>query len=201
VANVEKHLVQRRLLPASRGRILDRRGEVLAADRASWDVLLEYDAIVGRWATAMASREIQRELGRPVWLERSSADRAALVLDREEKFDGQMEQLLDRVAEAGGIAREELDRRLDEIVRRAARESRSRREAMIARELALYGEDARLSEIDRERVSAQLDAHVVLADVPDEVAFYFQRLAEEMPGTVVVEPSTKRWRPWAQISQ
>ena len=200
VANVEKHLVQRRLLPASRGRILDRRGEVLAADRASWDVLLEYDAIVGRWATAMASREIQRELGRPVWLERSSAERAELVLAREEKFDRQMEQLLDRVAEAGGIAREELDRRLDEIVRRAARESRSRREAMIARELALYGEDARLSEIDRERVSAQLDAHVVLPDVPDEVAFYFQRLAEEMPGTVVVEPSTKRWRPWAQIS-
>jgi len=200
VANVEKHLVQRRLLPASRGRILDRRGEVLAADRASWDVLLEYDAIVGRWATSQASRELQRELGRPAWLELSSSERAALVLEREEKFDAQMEQLLDRLAEAGGITRGELDRRLDEILRRTARESKSRKEAMIARELALYGEDARLSEIDRERVSAQLDAHVVLPDVADEVAFYFQRLAEELPGTVVVEPSTKRWRPWAQIS-
>ncbi|MFM7261779.1 MAG: peptidoglycan D,D-transpeptidase FtsI family protein [bacterium] len=200
VANVEKHLVQRRLLPASRGRILDRRGEVLAADRASWDVLLEYDAIVGRWATSMASRELQRELGRAAWLELSGSERVALVLEREEKFDTQMERLLDRLAEAGAITRVELDQRLDEILRRTARESKSRKEALIARELALYGEDARLSEIDRERVSAQLDAHVVLADVADEVAFYFQRLAEELPGTVVVEPSTKRWRPWAQIS-
>ena len=63
-ANVERYLVQRRLLPASRGRILDRRGEVLVADRASWDVLIEYDAIAGRWSTRMAQRELQRELGR-----------------------------------------------------------------------------------------------------------------------------------------
>ena len=34
--NVERHLVRKRLLPASRGRILDRNGVVLAADRASW---------------------------------------------------------------------------------------------------------------------------------------------------------------------
>jgi penicillin-binding protein 2 len=200
VANVEKHLVNRRLLPASRGRILDRRGEVLATDRASWDVLLEYDAIAGRWATSQATRELQRELGRAAWLELSSAERVARILEREAKFDAQLEQLLDRIAEAGRFDRTEVDRRLDEILRRTARESRSRKEALIARELALYGEDARLSDIDRERVSAQLDAHVILADVPEEVAFYFQRLAEELPGTVVVEPSTKRWRPWEQVS-
>lgn len=200
VANVEKHLVNRRLLPASRGRILDRRGEVLATDRASWDVLLEYDAVAGRWATTQATRELQREMGRAAWLELSSAERVALVLDREAKFDAQLEQVLDRIAEAGRFDRAEVDRRLDEILRRAARESRSRKEALIARELALYGDDARLSDIDRERVSAQLDAHVILPDVPEEVAFYFQRLAEELPGTVVVEPSTKRWRPWEQVS-
>lgn len=178
VANVEKHLVNRRLLPASRGRILDRRGEVLATDRASWDVLLEYDAIAGRWATSQATRELQRELGRAAWLELSSAERVARILEREAKFDAQLEQVLDRIAEAGRFDRTEVDRRLDEILRRTARESRSRKEALIARELALYGEDARLSDIDRERVSAQLDAHVILADVPEEVAFYFQRLAE-----------------------
>ncbi len=199
-ANVERFLTQRRLLPASRGRILDRRGEVLAQDRASWDVLIEYDAIAGRWATRMASRELQKELGRTAWLELSPSSRAAQVLERQTHFDAQLEQIYDRVTTAGGITREELDRRLDEVMRGAAREATSRKEALVARELALYGDDARLLDIDRERVSSQLASHVVLRDVSDETAFYFQRLAEELPDTVSVEPSTRRTRPWEQVA-
>jgi len=197
--NVERYLVNRRLLPASRGRILDRRGEVLATDRASWDVLLEYDAIAGRWATSMAQRALQQEMGRSAWLELSSAERAEATLQRQQLFDERFEQICSRIAEAGRFDRVELDRRLDDVMRRTARESKSRKEALVARELRLYGEDARLEDIDRERVRAQLDAHVVLADVSEETAFYFQRLAEESPGTVVVEPSTRRWRPWEQV--
>ena len=32
------------------------------------------------------------------------------------------------------------------------------------------------------------------------MAFYFQRLAEELPGTVEVEPSTRRAQPWGQVT-
>ena len=187
-ANVERYLVSRRLLPASRGRILDRRGEVLAADRASWDVLIEYDAIAGRWATRMAQRALQRELGRAAWLELSPAARTTLLLERQKFFDEQLEQVYTRLTQAGAIERAELDRRLDEIMRRTARESSSRKEALIAREVSLYGDDARLADIDRERVTSQLGAHVLLGDVNDETAFYFQQLAEELPGVIVVEP-------------
>jgi cell division protein FtsI/penicillin-binding protein 2 len=86
--NVERFLVTKRLLPAPRGRILDRRGEVLAADRASWDVLIAYDAIAGRWASDMARRELVAELGRSRWLELSAGERAAALLERQRKFDG-----------------------------------------------------------------------------------------------------------------
>ncbi len=198
-ANVERYLVNRRLLPAPRGRILDRQGRVLAADRAGWDVLLEYDAIVGRWSSAMARRALVRELGRPQWLELSAAERTNALLARQADFDARLEQVFGRLIEAGGIDRAELDRRLDAIVARTAREARSRKEALVARETRLYGEDARLGDVELERIGAELDAHVILSDVTDETAFYFQRLAEELPGTVVVEPSTRRWNPWSQV--
>jgi penicillin-binding protein 2 len=197
--NVERYLVNKRLLPASRGRIVDRRGEVLAADRASWDVLLAYDAIAGRWATEMARRELVKELGRARWLEMSAGERAAALLERQAKFDRILDGVYARLMEAGRFDQAELDRRLDEIVARAARESNSRKEVLAERETRLFGDDARLAEIDRERVAAQRGAHVVLTDVPDEVAFYFQRLAEELPGTIEVEPSTRRARPWDQV--
>ena len=198
--NVERHLVRKRLLPASRGRILDRNGVVLAADRASWDVLLAYDAIAGRWATDMARREVTAELGREQWRELSTAERANAILARQPRFDGLFDDICARLAEAGGVDRSELDRRFDDILSRAAREVTSRRSALAEREVRLFGDQARLSEIDRERVVAQRTSHVILADVPDEVAFYFQRLAEEFPGAVTVEPSTRRVMPWSQIT-
>ncbi|MCE2882450.1 MAG: hypothetical protein LW636_08855 [Planctomycetaceae bacterium] len=198
-ASVEKFLTVRKLLPAPRGRILDRRGEVLAADRASWDVLLHYDAITGAWSSDQARRALIKEMGRPAWLEMSPAERAAAIVRRQEQYDATLEEVYRRLAEAGGVPRSEIDARLDAVVARAAREVKSRKEALVERALALEGEDARLSEIDRERVSAQDDEHVILADVSDEVAFGFQRLAEELPGVVQVEPSMRRVRPWEEV--
>jgi len=197
--NVERFLVTKRLLPAPRGRILDRRGEVLAADRASWDVLIAYDAIAGRWASDMARRELVAELGRSRWLELSAGERAAALLERQRKFDGILDTVYARIMEAGRFDQAELDRRLDAVLSRAARESTSRRQALAERETRLFGEDARLADIDRERVASQRGSHVILPDVPDEVAFYFQRLAEELPGAIEVEPSTRRTRPWDQV--
>ena len=197
---VERFLVTTRLVPTTRGSILDRRGEVLAADRASWDVLLRYDAITGRWSTEMARRELVRELGLSSWLELSAGERSSRILERQAKFDALLEEVYARISAAGGFDRTELDRRLDDIVARAAREAASRKEALLEREIRLFGDDARLDEIDRERVAAQRGSHVVLPDVSDEVAFAFQRIAEELPGTVTVEPSTRRIRPWDQVA-
>lgn len=198
-ANVERYLVTKRLLPAPRGRIVDRRGEVLAADRASWDVLIAYDAIAGRWASDRARRELVAELGRSRWLELSAGERASALLERQRKFDGVLDSVYARIMEAGRFDQAELDRRLDAVLSRAARESTSRRQALAERETRLFGDDARLADIDRERVASQRGSHVILPDVPDEVAFYFQRLAEELPGTIEVEPSTRRTRPWDQV--
>jgi penicillin-binding protein 2 len=198
-ANVERFLLTKRLLPAPRGQILDRRGEVLAADRASWDVLIAYDAIAGRWASEMARRELVADLGRSRWLEMSAAERATALIERQSKFDAVLDSIYARIMEAGGFDQVELDRRLDAVLSRAARESTSRRQALVEREIRVFGDDARLAEIDRERVASQRGSHVILPDVSDEVAFYFQRLAEDLPGIVEVEPSTRRARPWEQV--
>lgn len=48
-AQAEKLLVTETWLPTTRGRILDRKGRVLAGDRASYDIAIDYRILDGHW--------------------------------------------------------------------------------------------------------------------------------------------------------
>src|SRR5690554_6934866 len=50
----EAALQQTQLIPTIRGRILDRRGLVLAEDRPGYDVAISYEVITGEWAFSKA---------------------------------------------------------------------------------------------------------------------------------------------------
>jgi len=195
--NVERFLSESRWLPASRGTIRDRNGVVLAADRTSWDVLLQYDAIDGGWARSKARKSALEAVGRDAWRELSPDARDAEI-DRHEEAYARMldEQVFVPIMQAGGLSREEFEARLSAVMTRVERQATSYRENRKEALRRKYGGDAPIDVIARERAPSQLDAHVILENVEPETAFRFQQLQVAIPGTVSVEPSMRRIRPF-----
>jgi penicillin-binding protein 2 len=198
--NVERFLQESRWLPAARGAIRDRNGKALAEDRASWDVLLHYDAIDGGWARSRARRAALEAVGRSAWRELSPEARDAEIDRHEEAFIGILEQrLFAPIIAAGSMDRREFEARLSAIMTRVERQAVDYRENRKEALRRKYGGDAPIEVIEKERAPSQLDAHVVLEGVSPEIAFEFQRLELEFPGTVAVEPTTRRVRPYDAV--
>ena len=195
--NVERFLSDSRWLPASRGSIRDRNGVVLATDRTSWDVLLQYDAIDGGWARSRARKAALEAIGRDAWRELSPEARDAEIDRHEDAFARLLdEQVFLPIIKAGGLTRDEFEARLGAIMTRVERQAVSYRENRKEALRRKYGGDAPIDVIAKERAPSQLDAHVILENVEPETAFLFQQLQVTIPGTVSVEPSMRRVRPF-----
>ena len=74
----ERRTVSEKWTPSVRGRILDRKGRVLAEDTPAFDVLADYNLITGDWAEAGAARQARRE-HKDEWPKLDRTDRAALI--------------------------------------------------------------------------------------------------------------------------
>ncbi|MEY2714211.1 MAG: hypothetical protein RIT24_554, partial [Planctomycetota bacterium] len=195
--NVERFLTESRWLPASRGTIRDRNGVVLATDRTSWDVLLQYDAIDGGWARSKARKSALEAVGRDAWRELSPDGRDAEIDRHEEAYARLLdEQVFAPIMQAGGLTREEFEARLSAVMTRVERQATSYRENRKEALRRKYGGDEPIDVIEKERAPSQLDAHVILENVEPETAFRFQQLQVSIPGTVSVEPSMRRIRPF-----
>ncbi|MFM1804679.1 MAG: Stage sporulation protein [Planctomycetota bacterium] len=195
--NVERFLTDTRWLPASRGSIRDRNGEILASDTTSWDVLLQYDTIDGGWPRIRGRRAALAAVGRDAWREMSPDARDAEIDRHEAAFAALLdEEVFAPLMQAAGWTRDEFEARLSAIATRVERQAVNYRQIRKDALRRKYGGDAPIEVIERERAPSQLDAHVILENVPPEVAFRFQQLALEYPGTVSVEPTMKRVRPY-----
>jgi hypothetical protein len=75
----EDRLVSERWTPTLRGRILDRKGRVLAHDEPSFDILADYPVISGEWARTRAARQARRE-NRAIWGSLKPQEREQLIL-------------------------------------------------------------------------------------------------------------------------
>jgi len=196
----ETFLRRRMFLPFVRGSILDRRGETLAMDRASWDVQVEYGVIAGRWASEHARQQAKREVGVNAWARLSRDGRFTETEKRTTSWNEQTEKLFAELCEAGGFDRAELERRFDEIRRRVAPRVEAYRERQRkAEEVKAANVDSSAAIVEDETISEQEAPHSILADVDDRVAFRFQSLADALPDTVVVVPATRRIRPWNDV--
>jgi penicillin-binding protein 2 len=204
-AQTETFLRRRTFLPSIRGRILDRNGEVLAVDRASWDVQVEYAMIAGRWAAEKARREARRELGPTRWAEMRRDERNAAAMERLPAWNERAERYYEELCAAGGFDRAELERRFDEIRSRVAPRVEAYRARLRAAEIAkarAAGKDPPPEDVlvgEDETISEQEEPHTVLADVDDATAFRFQAISEVEPDTIVVVPATRRVRPWDSV--
>ncbi len=185
----EKRLDLVHYLPTLRGRIVDRHGRVLAEDRSGHDVAVDYEVITGAWALEQARKEARRA-NRSAWPRMDADARQTLVEARVPEQQALVEELWSEVIRHGGIDRSELDRRLDSIKQEVE---------AIAAEVW----ERRVRESDdpsprRQPVREQREAHVVLADVSDDVAFEFRRLGTRLPG-IHVRDVPVRGHPWGTV--
>lgn len=189
-ARLERHI----FLPTYRGRILDRHGRVLAQDRASYDVAVEYDVIIGAWPRAKAVAQARRELGRSTWLSMSPEQREAAIRERQGQWEAQCEQLWFEIRRLGNLTHEELQKRLDAIKADVLAKASASWERQWRAENKKFG--IAESEFKYQPIREQTQPHVVLPRVSNEVAFAFMRLAERWPDMLEVQDSRRREYPW-----
>jgi penicillin-binding protein 2 len=197
----ETFLRRRTFLPFIRGRILDRNGYVLAEDRASWDVQVEYAMIAGRWAAEKARGEARKTLGVNAWARLSRTERERETEARLPTWNAKAEAIYADMCQAGGIDRAELERRFDEIRSRVGQRVEAYRQRLRSAEEAkarARGEEPAPIPED-ETISEQEEPHTILADVDDATKVHFEVIAANEPNTIVVTPATRRVRPWNDV--
>ncbi|MEM1210385.1 MAG: penicillin-binding transpeptidase domain-containing protein [Planctomycetota bacterium] len=119
LAKADDALVRERLIPTKRGRVLDRHGRVLAEDVPGWAVAVDYAVINGDWPYRRALAEA-RATDRGRWAELDRFEREAWVAELQGKYDMQVDQLWQTLAEVGGVERETIDANLGEVVERVS---------------------------------------------------------------------------------
>lgn len=182
----EARLISERWIPTERGRILDREGRVLAVDRPSFDIAVEYNLINGSWAYSEAANEARRQ-HRDRWGELSPPARDRLIRRYLPAHQQRLEAMWEQFAQTAGVQRAEIDRRRRKIVRQVQRMAATVWERRrVAREAELSRDRERRVEVDLADVSRpireQVEPHVVLRAVDDRTAFDFRRLAGRFPG-------------------
>ncbi|MEX0877042.1 MAG: penicillin-binding transpeptidase domain-containing protein [Phycisphaerales bacterium] len=198
-AKASQRLVTETWLPTVRGTVFDRKGRVLAGDRASYDIAVDYRVLAGQWVyndragqprgidmRTYATR-LARRANPDVWDE-LGADRQAGIVDRfESALRARVQGMFEYIAAGRPILAVVRGTPLDELMERRA-EILSRVGAMKAeytqrtREREIEKHERRgyvpeQSDLDRiERIAAQPIAeevrpHTLVANVSDDVGF------------------------------
>lgn len=187
LAEAEKRLINENWLETTRGRILDRKGRVLAMDRPSFDIAVDYPVITGQWAYTLAARKARRK-HRTDWPSLSAEQRDVLIQAEQAEFDAVLDGMWTRMSALAGISRADLDERRLEVRRQVqeldlvvTERKRSQRERQLKERLG-KGEEQTIEVATadvRRPIREQTTAHVLLKSVPESVGFEFARLLGE----------------------
>jgi penicillin-binding protein 2 len=187
LATAQAKLFRTSWLPTARGRILDREGRVLAMDRPSYDVTVNYAVLEGRWARQQATAFARRAHG-SAWNELPRAERDALIDRYARIYDAHVARLWGRIADATGLDSDVLRARADATVARVERMHARLVERRTALELAdraergvvVTPEDrAGIEARARAPISDQRSDHVIAPGIDDRAAFALLSLTTE----------------------
>jgi penicillin-binding protein 2 len=184
-----------RYLPSWRGRILDRKGRVLAEDVPSYDIAVTYPFATGEWVRRKAEDSARREAGRAAWRQMDASAREAAIARHRDDWKARESELMRALSSAMGISERDLESRLAEIVSTTER----RASAVWARQRQRRIERGEPADRAPEPIREMVEPHVLVEGVPDALAFEMRRLADTMPGGVEVIDSTRRSYPWSSI--
>ncbi|MBX3363197.1 MAG: hypothetical protein KF866_00400 [Phycisphaeraceae bacterium] len=117
---VESRLIRQTWTPAVRGRILDRKGRLLAVPAPRYDFAVDYPVLTGDWATRRATAFAQRTHARE-WAEATPAQRDALVARYLPAYERAVQEMWHVVAEASETPLGVLESRSMAVRRRVER--------------------------------------------------------------------------------
>jgi penicillin-binding protein 2 len=190
----ESKLVMLDFTPTTRGRILDRKGRVLAQDRPSFDVTVDYRVINGEWAITQAARAARRVHGAAEWRKLSPQQRQNLIDQYVPIFQDHLDQMWAQLAETAGVDMTRIEVRREEIMRRVQQMafsvvSRRVRQALgtrlaAGREISAESEEELRRRLDQP-LAEQKAPHLFLRQVDDNVGFSLLRLADRRSEVVV----------------
>lgn len=186
LADAEIRLTRTSWLPTVRGRILDRKGRVLAEDRPGYELRVDYRVLTGAWADGEGARAARR-LYADSWGDLPEATRDALTAEAVARFDAHVNAMWDRIAAVAGVERAEIDENIAEVVTRVERMHRhvsDRQFERLVREQRATGAELTQDEAQRLRslaerpIAEQRRPHAVLGGIEAARAFELIRLSE-----------------------
>lgn len=188
LADAEARLVRQQWTPTTRGRIRDRHGRVLAYDRPSFDLAVDYAVITGEWAEQAAAKAAMRRSDE--WASLSREQRAEAIRTLIPEFRARADQTWALIARETSLSRAEVDSRRhavrDEVERMASR-VRGIREV---RALRAYAGSLGISEAELEQRASEIDRpdlrddadrlrHVLAREITQEADRVIQRSVAE----------------------
>ena len=186
LAEALRRLVTERRIETTRGRILDRRGRILAEDRPAFDLMINYQVLTGEWAIIHAARTA-RQAHANEWPTLSPGERDALILAEEPKQQATLNEMWEAISQAAGLSRAEIEERRSAIIASVQRTALSvweRRRLARQRELSIQREslvEASLADVARP-IREQRQSHPLLTGLDDRTAFALRKIVAHYPG-------------------
>ncbi len=188
----EQRLDTERLLPTWRGKLLDRKGRVIAQDVASYDAAVSYELAKGTWVRERAVEAARQAIGKAKWRALPAPSRERAADERMPEWQEAQARLLGALANRGGLSRSELEGKLHEIASRID----ARAAAVHDRTLASRKERGLSVDIAPEPIREMREFHPVLRDLPTETANELRRLADACPGGIAIVDAGRRSNAW-----
>jgi len=159
----ESSLVRRRLIPTARGKILDRRMRVLAADKPSYDICVKYAVITDDWAYRKGRWDAYRS-NRDQWQQIDEIERDNLAIEFQKPYNEQVLRLWQTLCEVGRIDRSELEKRKATVIRRVKHMASVVWDRRMQHRLAEEEDQVSLVDVS-EPIGEQVAAHPLLTNV------------------------------------
>lgn len=202
-ALAEQRLVTTTWLPTTRGRILDRKGRVIAGDRASYNIELDYRILQGQWVyigrdgrrygipmRSYATR-LARRANPDIWETLPEAEQAKVIDRFERALRARVDRMQRDLIAISGIDPDDYAQRKSEILNRVGAMKQQFSDRAYQRELGKFERTGRIpSESDLERfrrianqpIAEEQATHTIIPDIPDELGFAVLRMiAKEEP--------------------
>ncbi len=182
LAEAEARLVVEDWTPTVRGRIVDRKGRVLAEDKPGFDLQVQYRFITGEWEYRCALRRAREEVGAG-WFKLSPEQREREVGRYLPEFQARAAAIWSELTAILAWSDEEMEAKLSSIVGTVQTQATVVKGAMLKKrreQLAERGKDPasiELFNIDQE-LAVQREPHVIDSGLDDVRAFEIRRLAE-----------------------
>ena len=204
----EQRLYRQRWIPTYRGRILDRQGRVLAQNRPSYELAVDYQVLSGEWARERAATHARRVHAK-AWPLLTSEQREAVIEQRFlPVYEGHVAGMEHRLAQVLGIDDATFAERKARIVSRVGNTAdviAKRRLEQYIQEQEAAGRavtpevEAVLRERAEQPIAAQREAHS-LGDISDQTAFDLSRELDSPPLTLRAREEYADSRPEDQLA-